>query len=126
MSTSLFGFDIAAIAEERIQAAIRRGEFENLPGAGKPLRLDEDPLVPAEVRIANRILKNAGLVPVEVEQRREIAQLEAGIPAIRDDAARARAIEKLALLKLRLGARRSLALSRNEVYRQKVMAKLAG
>jgi hypothetical protein len=126
MSTSLFGFDTAAIAEERIQAAIRRGEFENLPGAGKPLRLDEDPLVPAEVRIANRILKNAGLVPVEVEQRREIAQLEAGIPAIRDDAARARAIEKLALLKLRLGARRSLALSRNEFYRQKVMAKLAG
>lgn len=126
MSTSLFGFDTAAIAEERIQAAIRRGEFENLPGAGKPLRLDEDPLVPAEVRIANRILKNAGLVPVEVEQRREIAQLEAGIPAIRDDAARAKAIEKLALLKLRLGARRSLALARNEFYRQKVMAKLAG
>jgi hypothetical protein len=78
------------------------------------------------VRVANRILKNAGLVPVEVEQRREIALLEAGIPGIRDDAERTKAIEKLALLKLRLGARRSLALARNEFYRQKVMAKLAG
>jgi len=105
---------------------MRRGEFDNLPGAGKPLRLDDDPLVPAEVRVANRILKNAGLVPVELEQRREIALLEAGIPSIRDDSERARAIEKLALLKLRLGARRSLALARNEFYRQKVMAKLAG
>jgi hypothetical protein len=126
MSASLFGFDTVAIAEERIQAAIRRGEFDNLPGAGKPLRLDDDPLVPAEVRVANRILKNAGLVPIEVEQRREIALLEAGIPGIRDDAARAKAIEKLALLKLPLGARRSLALTRNEFYRQKVMANLGG
>jgi hypothetical protein len=126
MSASLFGFDTAAIAEERIQAAMRRGEFHNLPGAGKPLRLDDDPLVPAEVRVANRILKNAGLVPVEVEQRREIALLEADIPGIRDDAERTKAIEKLALLKLRLGARRSLALARNEFYRQKVMAKLGG
>jgi hypothetical protein len=124
MTASLFGFDLAAIAEERIQAAMRRGDFDNLPGAGQPLRLDDDPLVPPEVRIANRILKNAGLVPVELEQRREIASLEAGIPRIRDDAERARAIEKLALLKLRLGARRSLALARNEFYRQKVMAKL--
>ena len=126
MSANLFGFDTAALAEERIQAAMRRGEFDNLPGAGKPLRLDDDPLVPAEVRVANRILKNAGLVPVELEQRRQIALLEAGIPGIRDDSERARAIEKLALLKLRLGARRSLALARNEFYRQKVMAKLAG
>ena len=126
MSANLFGFDTTALAEERIQAAMRRGEFDNLPGAGKPLRLDDDPLVPAEVRVANRILKNAGLVPVELEQRREIALLEAGIPSIRDDSERAKAIEKLALLKLRLGARRSLALARNEFYRQKVMAKLAG
>jgi hypothetical protein len=126
MTASFFGFDLAAIAEERIQAAIRRGELDNLPGAGKPLPLDDDLLVPPEARIANRILKNAGLVPVEVEQRREIGTLEASIASMSDDAERSKAIERLALLKLRLGARRSLALSRNETYRQKVLAKLGG
>ena len=69
MTASFFGFDLAAIAEERIQAAIRRGELDNLPGAGKPLPLDDDLLVPPEARIANRILKNAGLVP-QVEGQR--------------------------------------------------------
>lgn len=126
MSASLPGFDFGAVAEERIQAAIRRGELDNLPGAGKPLVLDDDLLVPPEARVANRILKNAGLVPVEVMQRREVALLAASIPGIRDDAERARAIQKLAVLELRLGTRRSLALGRNGRYREKVLAKLGG
>ncbi|MCX7892975.1 MAG: DUF1992 domain-containing protein [Burkholderiales bacterium] len=126
MSSTPPGFDLGAIAEERIQAAIRRGELDNLPGAGKPLVLDDDLLVPEEARVANRILKNAGFVPVEVTERREIALLAASIPGIRDDAERARAIQKLAVLELRLGARRSLALGRNERYREKVLAKLGG
>ena len=49
------------LAERRIEEAIARGEFDNLPGAGRPLDLDdEDPLWPEEVRMARRILKNAG------------------------------------------------------------------
>lgn len=126
MSSTPPGFDLGAIAEERIQAAIRRGELDNLPGAGKPLVLDDDLLVPEEARVANRILKNAGFLPVEVTERREIALLAASIAGIRDDAERARAIQKLAVLELRLGARRSLALGRNERYREKVLAKLGG
>jgi len=52
-----------AVAEERILDAIYRGDFDNLRGAGKPLELDDDLLVPPELRVANRVLKNAGLVP---------------------------------------------------------------
>lgn len=49
------------LAERKIEEAIARGEFDNLPGAGRPLDLDdEDPLWPEEVRMARRILKNAG------------------------------------------------------------------
>ena len=49
------------IAERKIEEAIARGDFDNLPGAGRPLDLDdEDPLWPEEVRMAKRILKNAG------------------------------------------------------------------
>ena len=49
------------IAERKIEEALARGEFDNLPGAGRPLNLDDiDPLLPEELRMAFRILKNAG------------------------------------------------------------------
>ena len=49
------------LAERKIEEAIARGEFDDLPGAGRPLDLDdEDPLWPEEVRMARRILKNSG------------------------------------------------------------------
>ena len=115
-----------AVAEERIQEAIRRGDFDALPGAGKPLDLDDDPLVPAEVRAANRILKNAGLVPVEVLERREIAELEAGLSSLRDTGERSRALSRLALLRLRLGPRRAGCLSRHAYYERRIIDKLAG
>jgi hypothetical protein len=54
------------LAERRIAEAVSRGEFDHLPGAGRPLDLEEDPLVPEEMRVAYRILKNAGYVPEEV------------------------------------------------------------
>ena len=37
---------IDKLAEEKITEAIGRGELDNLPGAGKPLHLDDDSLVP--------------------------------------------------------------------------------
>ena len=57
------------IAEERIARALAAGEFDALPGRGRPLDLGDDLLVPAEVRMANRILKNAGCLPPELEKR---------------------------------------------------------
>ena len=66
------------IAEQRIAEAQARGEFERLPGAGVPLALDDaDPLVPEDVRVMNRVLKNAGLVPPEVVRLRELRRLDA-------------------------------------------------
>jgi Domain of unknown function (DUF1992) len=56
------------IAERKIAEAAAQGEFDNLPGAGRPLDLQEDPLVPEDQRMANRILRNAGFVPREVEE----------------------------------------------------------
>jgi hypothetical protein len=119
-------FSPEALVEERIQEAFRRGDFDNLPGAGRPLALDEDALVPPEVRIACRILKNAGFVPPEVLERREIAELEAGIAQPQDAAARQHALTRLALLRTRLGLRRARAIARNPYYERKIVAKLAG
>jgi len=44
--------------------AVKRGEFDNLEGAGKPLNLEEDPYEPYELRMAHKILKDKmGLRP---------------------------------------------------------------
>jgi hypothetical protein len=56
------------IAERRIAEAIENGELDDLPGAGRPLALDDDALVPEDLRVANRILKNAGIAPPEVKK----------------------------------------------------------
>ena len=91
------------LAEKTIQEAIARGELDDLPGAGKPLELDDDALVPEELRLAYRILKNAGFVPAEVQALSEIAQLEALVTSQEIDAeARSKAVRKLALLKTRI------------------------
>ena len=98
----LTGFD--AIVEAKIAEAQRDGAFDDLPGAGKPLALDDDRLVPEDLRMAYRILKNAGFVPPEIEERKEAADLRKLVAAAAGDAAR-RALARLALLEARLEAR---------------------
>lgn len=126
MSRFVPTFAVDAVVEERIQEAARRGDFDNLPGAGRPLDLDEAPLVPPELRAAYRMLKNAGFVPPEILERREIAALEASIATLTEVAARKRALAKLAVLRTRLGARRGRNLALNAYYERKVIEKLAG
>jgi len=54
------------IAERRIEEAVARGELQGLPGEGRPLDLYEDPLVPEDMKMARRILKNADTNLAEV------------------------------------------------------------
>jgi hypothetical protein len=60
-------FVLDFLAEQKIAEAVSRGELDGLPGAGRPLDLDDDALVPEDLRVAYRILRNAGFVPREVE-----------------------------------------------------------
>ena len=107
-------FDL--IAERKIVEALERGELANLPGEGRPLELDDDALVPEDLRVAYRILKNAGFVPPEVEAFTEIAQLEDLVNREGESAAaRAKAVRKLALLRTRIENR----------YYEKAVAKLS-
>ncbi len=65
------------LVERRIADARRQGAFDDLPGQGRPLVLDDDRLVPEDVRIAMRILKNAGVLPPEIEALRDLRSLRA-------------------------------------------------
>jgi len=58
--------------EEQIAAARERGEFDNLPGSGKPLRLDDDDFYAGDKALAYGLLKSHGYAPAEVELAKEI------------------------------------------------------
>lgn len=92
------------LVEKRIQAAMEEGAFDDLPGSGEPLALDDDPLVPEDMRLAYRMLKNAGYVPQELELRREIASVHRMLEEALDGEDRRLAGKRLALLRTRLAA----------------------
>jgi len=91
-----------ALAEARIEEAIAAGELADLPGAGRPLELDDERFVPEEVRAAYRILKRAGFVPPEVEARKECVALTTLIAKLDEGAERRSALMKLALIRAKL------------------------
>jgi hypothetical protein len=74
------------IAETRIREAIAQGEFDNLPGSGKPLNLEEYFSTPEELRMAFSILKNANCAPAEVELLNEVSRLQRAIAELSDAA----------------------------------------
>ena len=73
------------IVEAIIKDAMERGEFEDLPGKGKPIDLTAYFDTPEEVRLAHSILKNAGVAPREVDLLKEIAELKQILPALLDE-----------------------------------------
>jgi len=115
------------IAERRIIEAIRDGEFDNLPGAGQPLRLEDDSRVPEDLRMAYKVLKNAGYVPPEIYLRKEIEQTEDLLDEMEDTKAKYRQLKKLNYLitKLNMLRRTPTSLEKAQRYEKK-LAELFG
>lgn len=95
-----------AIAEERIRDAQARGEFDDLPGSGRPLELGDDAMVPEDLRPAYRLLKNAGFVPPELELHRELRDIEHLLRAATGEAERAGLLARIEFLLSRTAAGR--------------------
>jgi hypothetical protein len=57
------------LISQRIEEAMRQGEFDNLRGKGKPLNASPDPHVPPDMQMANSLLKNNDLVPAWIADR---------------------------------------------------------
>ncbi len=79
---------IAWIAEQKITEAIKAGEFDNLPGQGKPLLLDDDWYGPSRNRLAFKILKNAGYLPLTLQLRKEIEEKQGDAETLLRECAR--------------------------------------
>jgi len=114
------------IAEERIREAAKNGEFDNLPGKGQPLNLEDDSHLPQDIRLAYKILKNADCLPPELELRKEIRTTEALLAGMEDTREKYRQMKKLnyLIMKLNMTRRSSFALEENQVYYEKVVDKM--
>ncbi len=89
------------IAEDRIRAAQDEGVFDNLPGKGKPLQLEDESGIPDDMRLAFKILKNAGCLPIEMEVRKEIYNIRQLLNAAIDGETRKELRRELSLLMLK-------------------------
>ena len=113
------------LAERAIQEAQKRGEFEGLSGQGQPLPQESDPFMPETLRMAYKMLKNAGYVPEEIQAQREIRSLIECLEQETDESLKMRQIQKVQLFiakaKIRHGG---LLQEENEKYFQKVVARV--
>ncbi|MBT8762790.1 DUF1992 domain-containing protein [Desulfohalobiaceae bacterium Ax17] len=114
------------IAEEKIKEAQSKGEFDNLPGKGKPLNLDEDNHVPQELRIAYKILKNSGYIPPEIQAQKEIKSTLDLLKHCTDEREKYKKIQKLNLLITKMNITRKVPvnLEQDQLYYEKIVDKV--
>jgi DnaJ homologue, subfamily C, member 28, conserved domain len=117
---------IERIAERKIREAIERGDLDGLPLAGQPLALDSTPFVPEELRLAYKVLKDAGFLPPEIELRKEIVSLRALLDSVEEEDERIRIARRIndKVLRLNLLMKRSLSSEERQVYVTKLRRKL--
>ena len=114
------------IAEERIKEAQRAGAFDNLPGKGKPLDLEDLSWVPEDLRIGYLVLKNAHVLPPEAQLLKDIHTIEDLLKHVEDEGER-RALAKsiqFKLIRLDMLKRRSMPLRSIRDYSRKMVDKL--
>jgi hypothetical protein len=94
------------LIESRIKKAQEQGAFEDLPGSGQPLPIEDDQHVPEDLRMAHKVLKNAGCLPPEVQLRKEIRTTEDLLAGMTETEQKYRTLKKLNFLILKLNAMR--------------------
>lgn len=76
-----------SVVEEKIAAARERGDFDNLPGAGRPLKIEENPLA-GDWELAFHVLETADMAPPWMEMSKEIREGRAALAAQLDRTSR--------------------------------------
>ncbi len=99
---------LTRIAERKISQAIDEGKLTFDKWKDKPLVLEDDRFVPDDLKMAYKILKNAGYLPPEIEERKEIQRIEDLIASTEDEHVRLKQMKKLHLLLMKVDARRKI------------------
>lgn len=123
--TGAVGF-IERLAEQRIQEAQRKGEFDDLAGKGKPLELEDYSQLPEDLRMAYHVLKNAHVLPPEAELMKDIQILEDLLKHVEDEGERKSLAKSIQwkMIRLDILKRRSMNLASVRNYSHKIIAKL--
>ncbi len=114
------------IAERRINQAISDGSLTFDQWKDKPLVLEDDSFVPAELKMAYKLLKNSGYLPQEIMDRKEVQRLEELIASSEDAHDRLKQMRKLdvLLMKMERCCGRTVNLQSQEEYYTRVVEKV--
>ena len=66
-----------SLVDQMLEDARQSGQFDNLPGGGQPLKLDNDPYTPDDMKLAHKILKDHDLAPEWVMLGKDVEALRA-------------------------------------------------
>ena len=69
------------VVSQRIEEAMRDGQFDNLRNKGKPLNLERNPFVPEDMEMAYNLLQNNDLPPSWITARTEVLKAIEGLRA---------------------------------------------
>ena len=118
---------IRLIAERKINEAIKEGQLDVEGWRNKPLPMSNDNLVPEELRMAHKILKNGGYLPPEIEIKKEIQQIEDLLAACEDERTRVKQIKKLNYLVMKLNTMKgdSANIESQEKYYRQVVERIS-
>ncbi|HEX2228166.1 MAG TPA: DnaJ family domain-containing protein [Candidatus Binatia bacterium] len=116
------------MAEQRILEAQRNGEFDNLPGKGKPLELEDLSWVPEDLRIGYKVLKNAHVLPPEAELLKDVHTLEDLLKHVEDEGERKALAKSIQwkIIRLDMLKRRSSSVGSLRQYGRKLVQKFGG
>ncbi|MDI6852405.1 MAG: DUF1992 domain-containing protein [Deltaproteobacteria bacterium] len=114
------------IAENRILEALEGGFFDDLPGKGRPLKLEDDSHIPPELRMAYKILKMADCLPPELEVKKEIVRLQDLVASMPDEAEKLKHMRRLNFYVMKLSMMRKVSplLEEHELYAPKILERL--
>ena len=115
------------IAERKISEAIQKGLLDTQGWRNRPLPRTNDNLVPEELRMAHKILKNAGYLPPEIEIKREIQAIEDLLVSCEDEYTRIKQIKKLNYLvqKLNIMKGDTVSIESQEEYYRKIVERIS-
>ena len=117
---------IQRMVEEKIREAQRSGTFDNLSGKGEPLELENLSSVPEDLRMAYHLLKNAHVLPPEMELRKGIHSLRDLLKVVEEEGQRKGLLKDIEqkIIQLDLLKRRSLSVTTVNSYSQKLRNRL--
>jgi Domain of unknown function (DUF1992) len=116
------------IAEDKIRKAMEDGEFDNLPGKGKPLQLEDLSHIPEELRVAYKVMKNANMVNDIDTLQKELMTIEDLIDSCTSNEDSKRYRKEKRVIQMRLDAllkkRKSLDTKASAYYKERMLERL--